>query len=332
MTNRVIERTPLRLSGRRHGGPAGSGRRFRPGRGPSNPSAGRVPPGGPDPCPEPRYGGGGRRRARHRWRVLRDPARPARGRRSEPDTEHAPQPQPARRRGSELDPQRATGRPVRRRESGRRLDPHRDDGHASRWPHGGAAARWQGARGGRRATSERPAPPRSCTTRTAEPGPPPGTCQAPPGFPATLLRDGKVLVGDIEDPPGDSRITGAEVYDPDSGTWAATGKMVECRRQHGHAAARRQGARDGRRTAPSCTTRTAGPGPPPGRWSTAPRPRGHPAARWQGARGGRPRSSRRRQPRPSCTIPPRGRGPRSRRCTSQGGASRPRCCATARCS
>jgi WD40 repeat protein len=38
------------------------------------------------------------------------------------------------------------------------------------------------------------------------------------GFPATLLRDGRVLVGDTD---------GAEVYDPDSGTWAATGRMVK---------------------------------------------------------------------------------------------------------
>ena len=36
-------------------------------------------------------------------------------------------------------------------------------------------------------------------------------------FAATLLRDGKVLVGDGK---------GAEVYDPDSGTWTVTGKMV----------------------------------------------------------------------------------------------------------
>ena len=46
------------------------------------------------------------------------------------------------------------------------------------------------------------------------------------GFPATLLRDGRVLVGDVEDPAPDTGTTGAEVYDPDSGTWAATGKMI----------------------------------------------------------------------------------------------------------
>ncbi len=49
------------------------------------------------------------------------------------------------------------------------------------------------------------------------------------GFGATLLRDGKVLVGDVEDRSLDDRadwITGAEVYDPASGTWTLTGKMV----------------------------------------------------------------------------------------------------------
>ena len=45
-------------------------------------------------------------------------------------------------------------------------------------------------------------------------------------FPATLLSDGKVLVGDVSDPAADDPITGAEVYDPVSGTWTATGTMV----------------------------------------------------------------------------------------------------------
>jgi Kelch motif protein len=37
------------------------------------------------------------------------------------------------------------------------------------------------------------------------------------GFPATLLRDGRVLVGNADD---------AEVYDPVSGTWTVTGRML----------------------------------------------------------------------------------------------------------
>ena len=47
------------------------------------------------------------------------------------------------------------------------------------------------------------------------------------GFPATLLRDGRVLVGDIEDPTVEDSVAGAEVYDPASGTWTVTGKMVD---------------------------------------------------------------------------------------------------------
>ncbi len=40
------------------------------------------------------------------------------------------------------------------------------------------------------------------------------------GFPATLLRDGKVLVG--------AQGGRGQVYDPSTGTWAATGAMVSC--------------------------------------------------------------------------------------------------------
>ena len=46
------------------------------------------------------------------------------------------------------------------------------------------------------------------------------------GFPATLLRDGRVLVGDFDDPNADNAILGAEVYDPVSGSWTATGEPV----------------------------------------------------------------------------------------------------------
>ena len=112
----------------------------------------------------------------------------------------------------------------------------------------------------------------------------------PRGFPATLLRDGKVLVGDVEDPDADDR-SGAEVYDPATGTWTATGKMVisgDCG-CHGHAAARRQGARDGPRGLPAVRPgqrdvdrdREQMLDPRHGRQ------RGRPAARWQRARGGR---------------------------------------------
>ena len=49
------------------------------------------------------------------------------------------------------------------------------------------------------------------------------------GFPATLLRNGRVLVGDGDDPNADDRARwnlGAEVYDPASGNWTATGRMI----------------------------------------------------------------------------------------------------------
>ena len=49
------------------------------------------------------------------------------------------------------------------------------------------------------------------------------------GFPATLLPDGKVLVGDSLDPSrddSDSSIPGAELYDPATGTWSSTGRLA----------------------------------------------------------------------------------------------------------
>ena len=81
------------------------------------------------------------------------------------------------------------------------------------------------------------------------------------GTTATLLADGKVLVTGSH---------GAELYDPDSGNWTATGKMITPRYNHtatllpdgrvlvaGGDVSRRA------RTRPSCTIRTRGPGPPP---------------------------------------------------------------------
>jgi hypothetical protein len=46
------------------------------------------------------------------------------------------------------------------------------------------------------------------------------------GFPATLLRDGKVLVSDVDDPTVYDGIPGAEVYDPATGTWSSTGTLA----------------------------------------------------------------------------------------------------------
>ena len=62
---------------------------------------------------------------------------------------------------------------------------------------------------------------------------------------ATLLADGKVLVAGGF---GDDDLSSAELYDPVSGTWTATGALTGTRcKPHGHAAARWQGARGGRK-------------------------------------------------------------------------------------
>ena len=84
-----------------------------------------------------------------------------------------------------------------------------------------------------------------------------------------------------------------ELYDPDSGTWTATGKMTTPRH--------------------------------------ATRPRCCPMARcsWRAATSS-PATSR--WTRPSCTTPTRGRGPRSRTCTPSASHRGVRCCPMARCS
>ena len=47
------------------------------------------------------------------------------------------------------------------------------------------------------------------------------------GLPPVLLPDGRVLVGDVVDgTDGDPDVYGAELYDPATGTWTATGPMV----------------------------------------------------------------------------------------------------------
>jgi hypothetical protein len=45
------------------------------------------------------------------------------------------------------------------------------------------------------------------------------------GFPPTLLRDGRVLVGDTDDISADVVIIGAEVYDPATGVWSSAGNL-----------------------------------------------------------------------------------------------------------
>ena len=53
-----------------------------------------------------------------------------------------------------------------------------------------------------------------------------GSMLKPPAGPATLLLDGRVLVGDIDNPAADDPVEGSELYDPATGTWSATGTMV----------------------------------------------------------------------------------------------------------
>ena len=85
------------------------------------------------------------------------------------------------------------------------------------------------------------------------------------GFGATLLRDGKVLVGDVDDPVAagttDHRRRGVRPGERD----------LDRHREDGRDATPAGTLlRDGKvlvraKTAPSCTTPTAGPGPPRGR-------------------------------------------------------------------
>ena len=113
-------------------------------------------------------------------------------------------------------------------------------------------------------------------------------------FAATLLRDGKVLVGDGQ---------GAEVYDPEVGTWTVTGPMAvmdpDGTSHWGSATL----LRDGRalvvhdeRQLRGLRTRQRNLG----RHGTADTTRGHPdadhARRWQGARGRRRGHVSRREP------------------------------------
>ena len=99
----------------------------------------------------------------------------------------------------------------------RNLERDRVHGGALRLSYGRAAARWQGARGGRHAatTARRPRP--SSTTRSVAPGVPPATWSA-------VLRPRPrccATAGCSWEVP-----TASQRYDPDSGTWSAAGNMI----------------------------------------------------------------------------------------------------------
>ena len=147
------------------------------------------------------------------------------------------------------------------------------NGRGALLPHCHAAARWHGARR-RRRRRRRPSP--SCTTRAPGPGPPPRTMiHGRWTLTATLLPDGTVLVAG-----GGEGATSADLYDPRTGTWTATGAMIHGPTQDaatlladGAVLTRPPVAERPASTAmnsppPSSTTRAAGsPGPPPRIWA-----------------------------------------------------------------
>ena len=135
--------------------------------------------------------------------------------------------------------------------------------------HGDVAAQRQGARRRRCQDAAALSRARNSTIRRAGPGRPPAA--SPPHalrHTATLLPNGKVLVAGGYDSSG--YLASAELYDPASGTWTATGSLATARAtSHGDVAAQRQGARRRRLTTPALsrarnsTIRRAGPGRPP---------------------------------------------------------------------
>ena len=163
------------------------------------------------------------------------------------------------------------------------------------------------------------------------------------GFPPTLLRDGKVLVGDVDDPAAET--IGAEVYDPDSGTWTATGKMVDTRVVGQGGGSTATVLRDGK-------VLVAGPigaqlyDPDSGTWTATGKmitPRhSHTATLLPDGKvlvvGGTHGAGQHVCTRPSCTTRTRGPGPPSRTCIAKARASPalkvrwPRCCTMAPCS
>ena len=125
----------------------------------------------------------------------------------------------------------------------RDLDGHRQPRHRTLYSHGDVAAQRQGARRRRFNGAAALSRARNSTIRRAGPGRRPAA--SPPHaivHTATLLPNGKVLVAGGY--CNFSRLASAELYDPASGTWTATGSLATARcTAHGDVAAQRQGAR-----------------------------------------------------------------------------------------
>ena len=159
-----------------------------------------------------------------------------------------------------------------------------------------------------------------------------GSMLKPHAGPATLLLDGRVLVGDIDEPGADNPVEGSELYDPATGTWSVTGTMV----LGGFATATL--LRDGK-----VLVRSDGGSelfdPDTGTWTATrskpvqrPQPRGHPAATARCSWWAATSMETPRQTRPSCTTPTRDPGPRAQPCTPSAMSSRPSSSLMARCS
>ena len=176
----------------------------------------------------------------------------------------------------------------------RRLDRHRLDGHAPRWPRRRAAPRRPGVgRGWRERRGERHLrgvvrPEQRDLVRHRE------HAEAPrwlPGHDAARRQGARRRV---DDPDAETRSRARRSTTRKSGTWSATGTMVSGGARHGHIAARRQRAREGKRRLRAVRSGQRDLDRHSVEAGAAPQPRGHPAARWQGARGGRPRRRRHR--------------------------------------
>ena len=199
--------------------------------------------------------------------------------------------------------QRGTVRPGERE-----LDGHGQPQHRAPISHSDVTAQRQGA-GGRGSDNAALLPARNCTTRRAGAGRPRAASTPRAQYhTATLLPNGKVLVaGGLN---AAAFLASAELYDPASGTWTATGSLTTARDVHtatllpngkvlvagGDSAAVLLPARN-------CTTRRAGAGRATGSLNTArsfTRRRCCPTARcwWQGENNG------------SCFLP-------ARNCTTQ---------------